>query len=120
MDNSSRNIVKFIATITIVALVIMAARYYAESQKDVAPPEAVETAATPVPEKSEAPVEANDDDPDADLRNPTGKIVEEDAQIVMGEPSVNLELGGSSIYPAQADSAPQPGDEPSPDTPVDQ
>ncbi len=118
MDNSSRNIVKFIATITIAALVIMAARYYAESQK-VSAPTVVEDPRTQLaPDKIEAPVEESAEDPEADPQNPGGEIVEEDAQLIMGEPSMNLEQGGSSYYAPQP--APQAQDTPQVDPPVEQ
>lgn len=99
MDNSSRNIVKFIGAITFAALLIMAARYYADSQKIEAPVE--------VPEKAEpakAPEEAADEPTDEaapDPDNPDNieaEIVEEDAQLIMGEPSINLEEGGSPDF----------------------
>ena len=105
MDNSSRNIVAFIATITVAALLIMAARNYAESQKTEKPTEVAETAAKP-----ETPaVDASDEalaNPETDPQNPDQEIVEEDAEIIMGEPSMNLEQGGNETYappPAQSE-----------------
>jgi hypothetical protein len=99
MDNSSRNIVKFIATITVAALLIMAARFYAQSQEEPMPAVAEEAA------KAETlPVETTDDplaepaDDGADPENPSEQIVEEDAELIMGEPSVNLENGGATVY----------------------
>lgn len=102
MDKSSRNIVAFIATITVAALLIMAARSYADSQKTARPAE--------VAEKSKAPaVDANQDalaEPETDPQNPEELVVEEDAEIIMGEPSMNLEQGGTQNFappPAQAE-----------------
>ena len=118
MDNSSRNIVKFIATITIAALVIMAARYYAESQKVSAPTVVEDPMTQPAPDKIEAPMEEGTEDPETDPQNPGGEIVEEDAQLIMGEPSMNLEQGGSSYYAPQP--APQAQDTPQVDLPVEQ
>lgn len=109
MDNSSRNIVKFIGAITFAALLIMAARYYADSQKVEAPAEVAEevVAKEPDPVESEEAeaddAETNPDDP----QNPDGEIIEEDAQLIMGEPSLNLEQGGSSDYaPPAAEETP--------------
>jgi hypothetical protein len=100
MDNSSRNIVKFIAAITFAALLMMAARYYADSQKVQAPAEVAEKASAKE-EVSESDTnvesegaEANPDDP----KSEDEQIVEEDAELIMGEPSVNLEQGGSTDY----------------------
>jgi hypothetical protein len=100
MDNSSRNIVKFIGAITFAALLIMAARYYADSQNVEAPAEVAEevVAKDPDPVGSD---EAQADDAETntdDTENPDGEIIEEDAQLIMGEPSMNLEQGGSSDY----------------------
>lgn len=109
MDNSSRNIVKFIGAITSAALLIMAARFYADSQKVEAPPEVAEKAVAKEPEPVEAEEpEADDAETDADeLQNADGQIIEEDAQLIMGEPSLNLELGGSSDYAPPAAEIPQ-------------
>ncbi len=105
MDTSSRNIVAFIATITVAALLIMGARYYAESQKTEKPTEVAEKAV-----KSEtSTVDASEEvlaSPETDLQNPDEEIVEEDAEIIMGEPSMNLEQGGNQNYappPAQSE-----------------
>jgi hypothetical protein len=103
MDNSSRNIVKFIGAITFAALLIMAARYYADSQNVEAPAEVAEVAEEVVAKDPE-PVESEEaqaDDAETntdDTENPDGEIIEEDAQLIMGEPSLNLEQGGSSDY----------------------
>ena len=50
MDNSSRTVVKFIATITAAALLFMAARFYADAQKGPQLPAPSETAAAPLDE----------------------------------------------------------------------
>jgi len=52
------------------------------------------------------PADANAEalaNPESDMQNPDEEIVEEDAEIIMGEPSVNLEQGGNDTY------APPPG-----------
>ncbi len=109
MDNSSRNIVKFIAAITGAALLMMGARYYAESQKAPKPPEVAEKAATP-----EAPPAGITDEvvanPETDAQNPAEDVIEEDAEITMGEPSMNLEQGGTPAYaqPAQSEPSAEP------------
>ena len=100
MDNSSRNIVKFIAAITFAALLIMAARFYADSQKVEPPAEVAETPVAKEPEPVESD-EAAADDAEAnpeDSQNPDDQVIEEDAQLIMGEPSLNLEQGGSPDY----------------------
>jgi hypothetical protein len=109
MDNSSRNIVKFIIAITGAALLIMGARFYAESQKVAPPPEVVEKPA--VPEVvAEEPVDDAVLNPDDDAQNPANQVIEEDAELIMGEPSMNLEQGGTQTYapPAQSEPLPEP------------
>jgi hypothetical protein len=109
MDNSSRNIVKFIGAITFAALLIMAARYYSDSQKVEAPAEVTEEVVAKEPDPVETE-EAEADDAETntdDTENPDGEIIEEDAQLIMGEPSLNLEQGGSSDYtPPAAEESP--------------
>lgn len=120
MDNSSRNIIKFIVTITVAALVIMAARYYAESQNVAAPAEFEDTTAKPAPATAAAPAEESAQDPGADPQNPDGGIIEEDVQLIMGEPSMNIEQGGSSNYVPQPQPAPPSLDTPQVEPPVEQ
>jgi hypothetical protein len=120
MDNSSRNIIKFIATITVAALVIMGARYYAESQTVAAPTEVEDTSAKQALETVEAPVEQSPEETGADPQNPDGETIEEDVQLIMGEPSMNIEQGGSSYYPPQPQPAPPPQDAPQVEPPVEQ
>jgi hypothetical protein len=105
MDKSSRNIVVFIATITVAALLIMAARNYADSQKTERPADAAEKIAKP-----KAPViDVSAEEPNDQATDPLNQEeapVEEDAEIIMGEPSINLEQGGTPDYappPAQSD-----------------
>lgn len=102
MDNSSRNIVKFIGAITFAALLIMAARFYAKSQEEPMPAvaeEASKTEAAPVEVTDDPLAEtAEDGSNGTDPQNPDEVIVEEDAELVMGEPSMNLENGGTTIY----------------------
>ncbi|MGH8338029.1 MAG: hypothetical protein ACRETL_14675, partial [Gammaproteobacteria bacterium] len=82
MDTNSRNIVKFIATVTVAALLIMAARYYSMSGPVEAPPVAAEIA-MPKPSPVETPVA--DEEPVEE-----SEVTEEDVEIKMGEPSVNI------------------------------
>jgi hypothetical protein len=102
MDKSSRNIIAFIATITVAALLIMAARNYADSQKTEKPADVAEKVVKPETKPADANAEALAN-PESDMQNPDEEIVEEDAEIIMGEPSVNLEQGGNDTY------APPPG-----------
>lgn len=98
MDNSSRNIVVFIATITLAALLFMVARDYAGSKHIEKPAEVAEMvvkAEPPIVETGEEPL----DSAQADTQYQDEEIAEEDAEIVMGEPSVNLEQGGTPAYP---------------------
>ena len=85
MDTNSRNIVKFIATITIAALLIMAARYYAMSGPVEEPPVAAEAA---TPQSAPVDVQATGEDLLDDTEEPG--VTEEDVEIKMGEPSVNI------------------------------
>ena len=111
MDNSSRNIVKFIIAITGAALLIMGARFYAESQKAAPPTEIVEKAAAPAVGKDEPVDEALLDSND-DEQNPANEVIEEDAELIMGEPSMNLETGGTPTYSPPAQPEPLPDPEP--------
>jgi hypothetical protein len=91
MDNSSRNIIKFIATLTIAALLIMAARYYAMSQDAEPQPAATADKAAPKPEVvgEEVPQDetsaADDEISDADT-----EIVIEELEPINGEPSASV------------------------------
>ena len=89
MDNSSRNIVKFVAVITASALLIMAARFYAESQKEPMPGTANEAVSKPADPESEAGSEPLPEAGEPDGTKP--EVIEEDAELKMGEPSVNLD-----------------------------
>jgi hypothetical protein len=108
MDESSRKIVKFIALVTVAILAVMAARYYAKSQQVTPPsPAAEEKEVVPGPTAEELaapPVE----------EEPGEEVVEEDAEIKMGEPSVKLETGGVPEYAPPAGEAARPTPEPSP------
>ena len=108
MDNSSRNIVKFIVTITVAAIIIMAARYYAMSQEVTPPPVAQEKApdAALPPAEVDAGITAETGEV---TENPDEDIIEEDAELQMGEPSVNLETGGPpEAYVPAPEAAPMP------------
>ena len=52
MDNSSRNIVSFIATITIAALVLMGAHFYAQSGDEAPAAEDMNAVAQVLPENA--------------------------------------------------------------------
>jgi hypothetical protein len=93
MDNGSRNIVKFIATITLAALLIMGVRYYAESQKQpmpsvaeeaVAPEKKSDSPPAPQPTTTPAPIE------NSEFQN------DEEIPAITGEPSVDIAPGGQS------------------------
>lgn len=102
MDNSSRNIVIFIATITFAALLIMAARFYAEAQKQPAPP-TVEEAKQ---DKTEPPAEQTDDPAlEGEELEEGEELPEEEDFPAMGEPTINLEQENG---PASDAAAPQP------------
>lgn len=85
MDKGSRNIVRFIATITVAALLVMAARYYAMSRQVEPPPVAEEVAA---PKSAPVDVQATEGDGLDEAEEP--EVIEEDVEIKMGEPSVNI------------------------------
>lgn len=98
MDNGSRNIVKFIATITLAALLIMGVRYYAESQKQPMPSVAEEPADSA--KKSEAPPA-----PEPAAVAPTENSEfqsDEEIPAITGEPSVDItpsEQAGQEDFP---------------------
>jgi len=92
MDNNSRNVVKFIAALTFVALLIMAVRNFAESQNTEKPADVAETAAIKETLPTDVPNSAVET-PDPDPQNSADDVSEEDAEITMGEPSINLEQG---------------------------
>jgi hypothetical protein len=104
MDNSSRNIVKFIVTITAAAMVIMAARFYAESQKEPMP-----TAPKEQPVKAEEVVPPPA--PQPQLLEPVGSPlpagVGEDSPSITGEPSVDIAPGETDM---QESSTAEPGE----------
>jgi hypothetical protein len=87
MDSSSRNIVKFIATITFVALVIMAARFYAESQKEPMP-----AALEEQPVNAEKVVTPPAPEPQVlqPIDSPLPAGVGDEIPAITGEPSVNI------------------------------
>ena len=88
MDKSSRNVVKFIATITLATLLIMAARFYAESQKAPMPSAPADPVAQPVngdlAPQAEQP-------PQAPVENDLSANAAEEIPAITGEPSVNIE-----------------------------
>lgn len=88
MDKNSQNVVKFIATITLAALLIMAARFYAESQKEPMPSAPAEPVAQPV--KIDATPQAKQP-PQTPAQDDQSAIAEEQIPAITGEPSVNIE-----------------------------
>lgn len=88
MDKNSRNVVKFIATITLAALLIMAARFYAESQKQPMPSAPAEPVTQPV--KVDANPKAEQPLP-VPVQNDPSANAEEQIPAITGEPSVNIE-----------------------------
>lgn len=103
MDSASRNIVKFIATITVAALLILAARFYAESQKQPMPSVAEEpvgsvkkSEALPAPEPTVTPAPVEN----SEFQN------DEEIPAITGEPSVDIESNNSG----QQDSPPDESD----------
>jgi hypothetical protein len=105
MDNSSRNIVIFIATITFSAMLLMAAHFYADWKKAETAPAAPAVVAAPVAEEpsvEETPATEEEGE----------EFPEDEDYPPMGEPMVDLEENGSSA-PAAAPPlpAPQPANE---------
>ncbi len=88
MDKNSQNVVKFIATITVAALLIMAARFYAESQKERMPSAPAEPVAQPV--RIDATPQA-EQPPQTPVQNGQPAIAEEQIPAITGEPSVDIE-----------------------------
>ena len=113
MDNSSRNIVKFVAVITASALLIMAARFYAESQKEPMPGAASEAASEPADPESEAGSEPLPGAGELDGTEP--EIIEEDAELKMGDPSVNLDQDRAPLEEPAPLSVPAPAETPQPE-----
>jgi hypothetical protein len=96
MDNSSRNIVSFIATITIAALVLMGAHFYAQSGEEA--PVAEEKAVTQALPQNAVPASESDlaeaaldevEDDDVVIRE--AEVVIEQAEGITGEPSATVQ-----------------------------
>lgn len=91
MDNSSRNIVKFIATLTIAALLVMAARYYAMSQDAEPQPVATAEKAAPKPEVAgEEVAQGEANATDDEISDADTEIVIEELEPITGEPSASV------------------------------
>lgn len=96
MDNSSRNIVSFIATITIAALVLMGAHFYAQSGEEapVAEEQSVTQAlpqnAVPASESDLAEA-AMDEVEDDDAVNRETEVTVEPTEGITGEPSATVQ-----------------------------
>lgn len=103
MDNSSRNIVSFIATITVAALILMGAHFYSESQS----PKAV--AVAEVPKAKSLPVNATpataeelgdaafDYAEEEDAPIVESQIALEKTEAITGEPSIAIQ----AVNPAE-------------------
>lgn len=89
MDNSSRNIVTFIATITMAALLLMAARFYADSQKEPMPSTAEEAA--PQPDTAQTASGSEQSPNSAPVQNDIADSASEEIPAITGAPSVNIE-----------------------------
>ncbi len=90
MDNSSRNIVNFIATITVAALILMAANYFAQTQgtpapvAEAAPAVAAETA---VLSENEIASEDNNNEESSDLPSDEyDQVVSSETEITVDKP----------------------------------
>jgi hypothetical protein len=103
MDNSSRNIVSFIATITVAALILMGAHFYSESQstKAVAVAEVPKTKRLPVnatPATAEDLAEAAFDfAEEEDAPTVESQIAVEKTEAITGEPSIAIQ----AVNPAE-------------------
>jgi hypothetical protein len=102
MDNSSRNIVSFIATITIAALVLMGAHFYAQSG-DKAPVTEETSAVTQVLPENAVPAKESDlaeaaldevEDDDALIRE--AEVTVEPTEGITGEPSAMVQAANAT------------------------
>ncbi len=97
MDKSSRNIVNFIATITVAALILMGAHFYSESQspKAVAGAEAPKARTLPgnaTPATAEELAEAAYDfAEEEDAPSVESQIAVEKTEAITGEPSIAIQ-----------------------------
>jgi hypothetical protein len=97
MDNSSRNIVSFIATVTIAALVLMGAHFYAQSGEEASASEEANATAQTLPQNAvpakesdlaEAALDELEDD-DAVIRE--AEVTIEPTEAITGEPSADVQ-----------------------------
>jgi hypothetical protein len=111
MDNSSRNIVLFIGTITFSAMLLMAAHFYADWQEAKITP-AVETAKVENPEIVET---ANPEQTPLAKEEEEEEFPEDEDFPLIGEPMVNVD-GEDAVTSAPAPlPSPQPTDAVPPD-----
>lgn len=103
MDNSSRNIVSFIATITVAALILMGAHFYAQSQSTETAAEAEAPKAKVLPGNT-APATAEDLAEAAfdfaeeeDAPSVESQIAVEKTETITGEPSIAIQ----AVNPAE-------------------
>ncbi len=112
MDNSSRNIVIFIATITISALILMAAYQY----RDVL----TKPQAAPVPQTQAVPLAPVDQAAlDPDSLGEAEELPEEDGFPMMGEPTVNIDQSSNAAQYNAAAQAPEPQADPLAEPPAE-
>ncbi len=105
MDNSSRNTVIFIATITFSAMLLMAAHFYSGwRDADAAPAVEAAKAENPALAVEEASIEETPPAKDEE------EFPEEEDFPPMGEPTVDLDENGTSASAAAPLPAPQPAD----------
>lgn len=102
MDNSSRNIVSFIATITVAALVLMGAHFYAQSGGEAPVAEGTNAVAHVLPENAvpakesdlaEAALDEVEDD-DAIIRE--AEVTVEPTDGITGEPSATVQAANAT------------------------
>lgn len=102
MDNSSRNIVSFIATITIAALVLMGAHFYAQSGDETPAAEDTNAVAQVLPEnavpakKSDLAEAALDEVEDDDAIIREAEVTIEPTEGITGEPSATVQAANAT------------------------
>jgi hypothetical protein len=104
MDNSSRNTVIFIATITFSAMLLMAAHFYSGWRDADAAPAVATADAKPVVD------EASIEETPAAKEPEEEEFPEDEDFPPMGEPTVDLDENGTSASAAAPLPAPQPAD----------
>lgn len=122
MDDSSKNIVKFVAALTGAILLLMAAWYFAKAREnsDAAAAAATEASALAKEAKEKADkaeqvaAEAAEAAAAEENANAESEAIEEEIPMITGSPTADM-LNGPSPEPAQA-SAPEPTEGPEQET----